>query len=194
MVDAADQGHRNAVVKIETQANELLTMVSTIVQATKIESGAITVRKHEVDVCQLMQELRALYDAPQDKNLVLVWKYPQSLPTLVTDDVLLTDILQKLIDNAIKFTQRGTVTVSARVNENIEFQVSDTGIGIPEGSLPVVFDMFKQVDSSNTREFGGVGLGLYIVKKYTELLGGTVHVESEPEKGSSFTVRIPCSA
>ena len=110
---------------------------------------------------------------------------------MVTDDVLLTHILQKLIDNAIKFTKRGTVTVSARANENFEFQVSDTGIGIPEGSLPVVFDMFKQVDSSSTREFGGAGLGLYIVKKYTEMLGGSVTVESALDKGSTFTVILP---
>jgi PAS domain S-box-containing protein len=193
MVGDADQGHRSALAKIETQANGLLTMVSSIVQATEIDSGANTVHKHEVDVCQLMQELRALYDAPLDKNLVLVWKYPQSLPRLVTDDVLLTHILRKLIDNAIKFTKRGTVTVSARVNENFEFEVSDTGTGIPEGSLPVIFDMFKQADSSSTREFGGAGLGLYIVKKYTEMLGGSVTVESVVDKGSTFTVSLPSS-
>jgi PAS domain S-box-containing protein len=193
MVDDADQGHRSALVKIETQANELLRIVSSIVQATEIESGAITIRKHEVDVCQLMQELRTQYDAPLEKNLVLVWKYPQILPSLVTDKVLLTQILQKLIDNAIKFTKRGAVTVSARVNGHYEFEISDTGIGIPEGSLPVVFDMFKQVDSSSTREFGGAGLGLYIVKKYTEMLGGSVTVESALDKGSSFMVSIPSS-
>jgi signal transduction histidine kinase len=193
MVGDANQDCRSYLAKIETQANGLLTIVGSIVQATEIDSGANTVHKHEVDVCQLMQEFRALYDAPLDKNLVLVWKYPQSLPRLVTDDVLLTHILRKLIDNAIKFTKRGTVTVSARVNENFEFEVSDTGTGIPAGSLPVIFDMFKQADSSSTREFGGAGLGLYIVKKYTEMLGGSVTVESVVDKGSTFTVSIPSS-
>ena len=191
MVDDADQDNRSSVVTIETQANELLTMVSSIMQATQIESGATPVHKHQVDVGQLMQELKALYDAPLDKNLALVWKYPQSLPTLVTDDGILTHILQKLIDNAIKFTKAGTVTVSARVNENFEFQVSDTGIGIPEESLPIIFDMFKQVDGSSTREFSGAGLGLYIAKKFTELLGGSIEAESVVGQGSTFTIKIP---
>jgi signal transduction histidine kinase len=180
------------VVAIEAQANALLTMVSSIMQATQIESGVITAHKHEVDVGQLMQKLKALYDAPLDKNLALVWKYPQSLPTLVTDDALLTHILQKLIDNAIKFTECGSVTVAARVNENFEFQVSDTGIGIPEGSLPVIFDIFKQADSSSTREFGGAGLGLYIAKKFTGLLGASIEAESAVGQGSTFTIKIPC--
>jgi signal transduction histidine kinase len=194
MVDDADDENRSAVVTIETQANDLLTMVSSIMQATQIESGATTVRKHEVDVGQMMQELKTLYDIPLDKNLALVWKYPLSLPTLVTDDGILIHILRKLIDNAIKFTKAGTVTVSARVNGNFEFQVSDTGIGIPEESLSVIFDIFKQVDSSSTREFGGAGLGLYIAKKFTDLLGGSIEAESVVAQGSTFTVRIPRDA
>jgi signal transduction histidine kinase len=182
------------VVTIETQANELLTMFSSIMQATQIESGATPVRKHEVDVGQMMLELKALYDAPLDKNLALVWKYPPSLPTLVTDDGILIHVLRKLIDNAIKFTKAGTVTVSARVNGNFEFQVSDTGVGIPEESLPVIFDIFKQVDSSSTREFSGAGLGLYIAKKFTELLGGSIEVESAVGKGSTFIFTLPVDA
>jgi PAS domain S-box-containing protein len=192
LVDEADHDNRNSVVTIETQANELLTMFGSIMQATQIESGATPVHKHQVDIGRLMLELKALYDAPLDKNLALVWKYPQSLPSLVTDDGILTRILQKLIDNAIKFTKSGTVTISARVNGSFEFQVSDTGVGIPTESLSVIFDIFKQVDSSSTREFGGAGLGLYIAKKFTELLGGSIDVESVAGQGSTFTIKIPC--
>jgi len=75
----------------------------------------------------------------------------------------------------------------------VEFKVADTGVGIPQEHIPHIFDKFRQVDSSETRSFGGVGMGLYIAKKFTEMLGGTVEVESETGEGSAFTVTIPCS-
>ena len=74
----------------------------------------------------------------------------------------------------------------------LEFKVSDTGVGIPQEKLPLIFEMFRQLDSSSTRRYEGVGVGLYIVKKFTELLGGNIDVQSEPDKGSTFTIRIPC--
>jgi signal transduction histidine kinase len=126
------------------------------------------------------------------------------LPVVKTDSEKLKHILQNLINNAIKFTERGSVTISARLTPTglspqasatfVEFKVADTGGGIAEEFLPVIFEKFRQVDSSETRPYGGVGMGLYIVKKFTELLGGGVEVESEPGKGSTFTVTIPCES
>jgi signal transduction histidine kinase len=145
--------------------------------------------------------------------VALIWQPVDCLPTFLTDYEKVQVILRNLISNALKFTERGSVTVSAKVADGgerrapgsgpgselkdhvsldfIEFKVSDTGLGIPEENLPTIFDLFKQVDSSTTRAHEGVGLGLYIAKKYCELLGGEVSVESKLGEGSIFTVRIP---
>jgi signal transduction histidine kinase len=108
---------------------------------------------------------------------------------------MLTDILQMLIDNAIKFTENGSIKIAARHSQKsktVQFTVADTGEGIPKESLPVIFELFRQADSSETRLYSGVGLGLYIVKKYTELLKGKIKVRSKMGKGSVFTIAIPC--
>jgi signal transduction histidine kinase len=114
-----------------------------------------------------------------------------------TDAGKLRHILRNLIQNAIKFTPRGTVSVSADYlprKREILFAVSDTGIGIPEAANERIFEKFAQGESSPNRRYEGAGLGLYIVKKFTELLGGTVSLKSEIEKGSCFTVTIPAEA
>jgi signal transduction histidine kinase len=99
-----------------------------------------------------------------------------------------------LINNAIKFTDHGSIEVRARWQaeaKTIEIAVSDTGVGIPKESLSVIFEKFRQVDSSATRVYGGVGLGLHIVKVFTEMLGGSVAVTSELNRGSTFTLTLP---
>ena len=100
-----------------------------------------------------------------------------------------------LVDNALKFTEEGTVGVSVRylVETNaMRFQVRDTGIGISKDHLPIIFEKFRQVDSTNARPHEGIGLGLYIVKRLSELLGGRIDVESQPGRGSTFTFTLPC--
>jgi signal transduction histidine kinase/HAMP domain-containing protein len=187
---------KKALGTISNQSMELFTMINGILQVTRIEAGAVQAATCEVNLCDLLGELRSNYSFPYGKELTLVWDYPASLPVVRTDDEKLKAVLQNLINNAIKFTEKGTVTVSTQQvpgAEMIEFKIADTGIGIPQDKLQTVFDMFQQVDSSATRKFSGVGLGLYIVKKFTELLGGGVRVESEMDKGSVFTVTLPLS-
>src|SRR3989338_4796401 len=193
-----------ALEKVISRARDQLTMISSILQATQIEAEGVRVERHEVSLKDFLDDLRSSYSIPLGKELSLIWDYPLDLPVVHTDAEKLKHVLQNLINNAIKFTPRGHVTVSVtclnravkgengrRLAEAVEFKVADTGIGIAKELFPVIFERFHQVDSSETRKYGGVGIGLYIVKKFTELLGGKVELESEEGKGSTFTVTIP---
>ncbi len=142
-----------------------------------------------------------------------MWEYPQEPLPIVTDSRKLRQIVQNLISNAIKFTDQGKVTVSVKTvsrspnlplfdserngqngdDQWLEIKVRDTGRGIPADKLDAIFDKFYQLDTSETRLCGGLGLGLYITKKFTELLDGKITVESEIGEGSTFTVAIPYS-
>jgi signal transduction histidine kinase len=131
------------------------------------------------------------------KDVRLTWELRTDLPVLYADRGKLRHILENLINSAIKFTDHGIVTISARFLANkkvMEFKVSDTGMGIPKELLPSIFERFRQVGSSDARVYGGVGLGLYIAKKYATFLGGTIDVESRLGQGSTFALRIPCQS
>jgi signal transduction histidine kinase len=122
----------------------------------------------------------------------MVWDLPSDLPQLHTDPIKLKVVLKNLIANAVKFTERGSVTVRAeRHDGGVQFDVSDTGIGVPPEARKIIFEPFRQADSSTTRRYGGVGLGLYIVRRLLDLLGGSVTAESEVGRGSTFRVWVP---
>jgi len=181
-----------ALKKIEFQSKALLGLINTIMEATKIESGSSIVNKQPLEICKLIDQLKDQTDLLKNSQSDLMWHVDENLPVLYSDGQKLQSILQHLIDNAIKFTAHGTVTVSVRTTErSVEFAVTDTGIGIPAENLPSIFDIFKQGDSSNTRPFEGAGLGLYIAKKYAELLGGAIKVKSKVGEGSTFTLVMP---
>ncbi|MBI4489193.1 MAG: GAF domain-containing protein [Deltaproteobacteria bacterium] len=201
MLGEINPEQERALGKVMSRSKELLTMISGIMEATRIEAEEVKVERSEVNVMNFLDELRSGYNIPSGKGLTLHWDYPSDLPVVKTDSEKLKHILQNLINNAVKFTERGSVTISARLRPTglspqasatfVEFKVADTGVGIAEEFLPVIFEKFRQVDSSETRPYGGVGMGLYIVKRFTELLSGKVEVESESGKGSTFTVAIP---
>jgi signal transduction histidine kinase/putative methionine-R-sulfoxide reductase with GAF domain/HAMP domain-containing protein len=187
---------KDALSKILARANDQLQMINSILEATQIGAGAVAMALHEVDLNEFFDALRSTYDLPLQKDIAFHWERRLGLPTIKSDGKKLKHIAQNIIDNAIKFTQKGRITVSLRHMADpgvLEFSVTDTGVGIPKEMLPVIFEMFRQVDSSDNRPFEGVGLGLYIVKKFVEFLGGQVGVESEAGKGSTFTVTIPAA-
>jgi signal transduction histidine kinase/DNA-binding NarL/FixJ family response regulator len=193
--------------KILNHGNDLLRMISSILCVTNIEANQIQTESCSFSLSEFLLELQLIFKASEAKHARLIWDFPSDLPSMQTDKDKLKQILQHLIHNAIKFTGNGEVTVSAKVKhavENrtrnnaqnhedklVEFKVTDTGIGISEEKLPIIFEMFRQVDSSGTRNHEGVGLGLYIAKHFTELLGGNIEVQTAINEGSTFAVTIP---
>lgn len=196
-----NQKQHEACGKVLRRTADLLSMVNSILYTTSLEAEAVQVEKHALDLEAFLRELKSLYDGALEKPVKLTWAHAPGLPEIQTDSSKLKHVLRNLINNAIKFTEKGEVRVSARVVEegrrqeaegkSVEFKVVDTGVGIPKEMQSVIFEKFKQIDSSETRLYGGVGLGLYIVKQFTETIGGEIEVESEVGKGSTFTVRIP---
>lgn len=182
--------------KVMVRSEDLLGMISGILQATSLEAGVVRAESEPVNLADFLSGLRSGYAAPTNQALVIVWDYPLELPVIRTDRDKLKQILHQLIRNAIKFTPVGRVTISVQhlpQTKSVEFKVSDTGIGIPKDFMPVIFEKFRRVDSPEARINGGVGLGLYVAKRLTELLGGTIEAESELGTGSTFTVTFPYS-
>ena len=183
---------------IKHASDNLLVIINDILDLSKIEAGKINFERIPFD---LRNEILSVIDTikvnADEKHLALNYVVEESIPNTISGDPYrLSQILLNLVGNAIKFTEKGGVTIRVtRVSEqsnNIElmFSVEDTGIGIAKDKLDYIFDMFTQETSSTTRKFGGSGLGLAICKKLVELQGGTIHVESDPGKGSVFSFKI----
>jgi signal transduction histidine kinase len=185
----------DALTKVLRQTDHLTNMVDVILDSASLETGAVAVHSEELVLSEFLDELKNNCEGfALNSKVSLEWDYPTPLPVVVSDPGKLKIILQNLINNALKFTDAGEVRVSARHNVNYQkmvFTVSDTGIGIPSTQLPFVFDKFWQIDASRTRTQSGIGMGLYIVKAFTELLGGNVTVSSSVGKGTSFRVELP---
>ncbi|HWO41205.1 MAG TPA: ATP-binding protein [Candidatus Eisenbacteria bacterium] len=183
-----------ALDAVVCRASDLLGLVDSILEATMLETGSASVNPEAVDLLEFVQSLQATLRSPASGEIRVRWHFAPNLPVITTDRTKLRYILQGLINNAVKFTEKGAITISAEYLEGsgeVRFSVLDTGIGIPAAFIERIFDKFAQVDSSSSRPREGAGLGLYLVKKLTELLGGTIEVRSELGNGSCFTVTVP---
>jgi PAS domain S-box-containing protein len=182
--------------RIDRNTRELGDLISATLDLSRLEEGNVPVEVSDVDLRSLIAELGAETDALGEKPVVrFASEAEPGLPPVRTDRVKLKVILKNLVANALKFTEKGSVTLTAcAAREGVEISVADTGAGIASEVLPFIFDPFRQGDSSMTRAHGGVGLGLYIVHRLLDMLGGTVAVESEPGQGSTFRVWIPRDA
>ena len=179
---------------IYTAGNDLLALINDILDISKIESGKVEVHTETVGLEGLREALERTFEpVAAEKQLSFSVSIGPDVPAAIeTDAQRLDQVLKNLISNALKFTERGAVTVSvSAVGELIEFAVRDTGIGIPFHQQAIIFEAFRQADGTTNRKYGGTGLGLSISRELARLLGGEIVVESEVGEGSTFTLRIP---
>ena len=182
------------VAFVSVAARELSDMVDDLLDLAKIEAGRITISPAWFDMFDLFAALRGMFRPIVDASAVdLIFEEPVGLPKLYTDDKKLAQILRNFISNSLKFTTRGEVRVSARLegHDHVRFAVSDTGIGIAPQLHGALFEDFSQVDSPLQKRLRGTGLGLSLCKRFAQLLGGDVGVQSTPGTGSTFFVIIP---
>jgi signal transduction histidine kinase len=190
-----NRDQEEALSKVLRQTENLENIVNVILDSASVETGAVAVSIEELVLSEFLDELKQNFESiVVGPNVKLVWDYPVPMPVVMSDPGKLKIILQNLINNAVKFTDAGEIRVAARLHpqrQTMEFTVSDTGIGIASDQLPFLFDKFWQVDAARTRTQSGIGMGLYIVKAFTELLRGTITVNSTPGMGSEFRVDLP---
>lgn len=185
---------RRQVRFISASTSELREMVDDLLDLAKIEAGRITISPAWFDLMDLFSALRGMFRPLLEGNQVdLLFEDPPVMPMLFTDDKKLAQILRNFISNALKFTPSGQVVVSTQLEgENaVRFSVRDTGIGIPAELQSTLFEDFVQVDTPLQKRLRGTGLGLSLCKRFAELLGGHVGVESEIGTGSNFYVVLP---
>jgi PAS domain S-box-containing protein len=189
------QRQDEALQRMYAASQHLLELVNDVLDLAKIEAGKMPVHIEPVDLSLLVREISLTIEPMvRSKDLTFTTLLPPEVPPIETDRTKVKQILLNLLSNAVKFTHEGRIELDVRcggAGDAVEINVRDSGIGISTDDMGKIFEDFRQVDQSSTREFGGTGLGLSITRKLLHLLGGTIHVESEVGAGSTFTVRLP---
>jgi PAS domain S-box-containing protein len=184
----------DTLIRVHSTSQHLLQLINNILDLSKIEAGKMPLHLEEVDLAEVIEELSdTILPMVRKKQLGYNATVEPDLPPLVTDCTKLKQVLLNLLSNAIKFTREGEVTLTAqRIGpELVRLTVADTGIGIKPEHLSEIFEHFRQLDQSHTREYGGTGLGLTITQNLLALLGGTISVDSTFGTGSRFVVELP---
>jgi signal transduction histidine kinase/CheY-like chemotaxis protein/HPt (histidine-containing phosphotransfer) domain-containing protein len=184
---------------INSSGQNLLAVINDILDLSKLDAGKFSIEQINFRIPELIHSLQLMFTGKaKDKNLTFSCQADVALQQPVSGDPKkLTQILINLIGNAIKFTDEGSITVSCKLIDHdqdhsiVEFRVKDTGIGIPEDKQESIFERFTQADTDTTRKYGGSGLGLSIARQLVVLLGGTLSLHSEPNKGTEFSFSLP---
>ncbi|MEI8669922.1 ATP-binding protein [Pseudoalteromonas sp. B131b] len=191
---ANDKQHLSTILR---NSKHLLELINNILDLSKIEAEKLAVDQAPINVVQLVHDIESIIEPlAKEKQLTLNINYELPLPrTIYSDITRLKQILINVANNAVKFTEQGSVSICVHFHQKrkmLEFVVTDTGIGMSENQIKRVFKPFEQADATTTRRFGGTGLGLCISKNLAQLLGGDVVLKSEIGKGSKFSISVSC--
>ena len=201
MSDDGETRYHGDIDRIHMAGKNLLELINEVLDLSKIEAGKMEIYVEEFQLNSLIDEVVSTVQPLTEKNEnSLLVNIAKDIPTVRLDHTKVRQILFNLISNASKFTQKGTITLSAatippagHTGTKIVLKVSDTGIGLTEEQKLKLFKEFSQADSSTTRKYGGTGLGLAITKHFTEMMHGSIEIESAPNRGTTFTVTLPQS-
>ncbi|OFY69467.1 MAG: hypothetical protein A2Y71_03155 [Bacteroidetes bacterium RBG_13_42_15] len=196
--DLSSEKREEYINYITAAGESLLHLIDDIIDIAKIESKELTIHHSRCNITQLLTELQNIFTElrkKRNKDSVQLMLDPYCLRNNIiihTDPYRLKQILSNLLDNALKYTNKGSVEFGYKQNEkHLEFYVKDTGIGIPEGKFDYIFERFVQIDQSVEKQFGGTGLGLAITRNLVHLLGGQIWIESKVNSGSTFYFTLP---
>src|SRR5262245_27833720 len=196
-VGPVNSGQRDLIDRLDARGRELLELIEATLHVGRLEAGRDTVELGTIELGDLLRALEAsTAGLPRLPAVRFEWQIPGDVrQQIVTDRAKVALVVRNLVSNALKFTSEGSVQVRLAIHEgSLVIEVEDSGCGISAEHLPLIFEMFRQVDGSMTRRHGGVGLGLYIVKQFVTRLSGTVTVTSTPGRGSCFRVVLPATA
>ena len=185
------------MTQVRHHSQFLLKMVNDVLALSRLDAKKMSFEPTTVRIDELVMHVQGQVDQlNRNKNLEVTWKVDPVIPDIETDAIKVEEILQNLIGNAFKFTPRGRIDIrirNLRALDRVEFSVADTGIGIEPQDMDRIFSAFEQIQEAHTGDFNGVGLGLNLVKKYLDLMGGEIRVESVPGEGTTFTFTLPRS-
>jgi signal transduction histidine kinase len=187
------EDQRQALARMHVNSRTLLELINMTLDVNRLEVGRVAVRPSHFRLAELLDEIAREVETRIDGAVAVIWPKDSSiLPELDTDRGKLKIVLRNLVDNALKFTPQGSVTVAVTADDHtVTIAVSDTGIGIAAADITKIFEIFHQVRSDNRSLTSGVGLGLYLVRRYCDLLGASVQVRSSLGCGSTFSVELP---
>lgn len=186
---------REDIGYIRQGAGRMVALIEQLLDLSRMEAGRLELAAEPVDLATILEQVRQdVSPRLTAKQLAFILDVPENLPPILGDTVRLRQVLLNIVDNAVKFTEAGVVEVTAATEgDGVMVVVRDTGMGISPQNLPLIFEEFRQVDGSLTRQHGGAGLGLAIAHRLTEQMGGRISVTSEPGAGSTFTILLPAA-